>query len=151
MGVPAQQVMSILTPQEVQTLGGLPGQAVAGLLVGPFGSPGSFRPNRVFVDFLHDVVRSAGPTDPELQAAAQAQGEGSVVIVDLRTPEGPQGRVPPEDILGAFEVKAGQLVPGSYLANPNYVVLTRHGLVRLPPGLRAAFVHSLPRVSQSSA
>jgi hypothetical protein len=140
------QVMSILSPQEVEALGGLPPEAIAGVLLGASPLDG-FRPNPGFTAFMHDVIRAAGPQDESLQAVALEQGDGYVFIIDLRTPDGPQGPVPPEDIIGAFQVQNGRILPDRYEANTHYQVLTHNGLVHLPPSLRAAFVAMLPRVA----
>ena len=136
----AQRVLSILTPREVASLGGLPGEGVAGIMDGDVSSVEAFRPNQVFIDFMHQVIRTAGPKDSVLRAAAVQQKNGWVYIIDLRTPEGPMGNVPPEDIIGAFEVQSGQVIAESYWRNPEHRVFTKHGLVQLPPTLRKAFV-----------
>lgn len=94
---------------------------------------------------MHHVIQIAGPKDPGLQAAAAEQGDGWVYIIDLRTPEGPQGRVPPEDIIGGFEVRSGQIVIESYWANDGHRVLTENGLVQVPPWARDAFMRELAR------
>jgi hypothetical protein len=142
-GQAAQQVLSMLSPQEAMALNGLPREAMAGILVGGQYSVEAFRLNPLFVQFLHDVVRTFGPDDPELQHAATRQGEGWVYVIDLRTAEGPRGHVPPEDIIGAFEVAEGRILPDSYRANDGHRVFTDRGLVRLPPFLRAAWVRAL--------
>jgi hypothetical protein len=107
----------------------------------------AFRQNPAFVDFMHEVIRTTGPNDPELREAAQEQRDGWVYIIDLRTPEGPGGRVPPEDIIGAFEVQDGQIVADSYQASSTHRVYTNDGMVCLPPSLRRALVKRLPKVS----
>lgn len=144
-------VLSILGPLEAAALGGLPREAVAGVMDGDGSSIEAFRPNPVFADFLHHVIRTAGPEDLDLQAAAIRQENGWVYIIDLRTPDGPQGRVPPEDIIGAFEVRSGRIVSGSYWRNDQHLVFSAHGLVQLPPSLREAFVRSLERSRESMA
>lgn len=136
-------VLSILTPDEVHSLGGLPPDAVAGTLSGDDRTVDGFRPNPRFVALMHEVIRTAASSDPGLSAAARAQGDGWVYVIDLRTPEGPQGNIPPEDIIGAFEVRQGELVPDSYRANDGHRVFTENGLVTLPPSLRAALVERL--------
>jgi hypothetical protein len=140
-----RQVLSILSPEEASALGELPGEAIAGIMEGEGFSVDRFRPNQAFVEFMHHVIRVAGPADPGLQAAAQEQGDGWVYIIDLRTPEGPQGRVPLEDIIGGFEVRSGKIVIGSYYAFEEHRLLTENGLVQLPPSLREAFVRELTR------
>lgn len=137
------RVLSVLTPDEVAALGGLPGEAIAGVLDGEGASPEHFRPNPSFAALLHEVIAKHGPTDSELQDVARAQGEGWVYVIDLRTPQGPQGSVPPEDIIGAFEVRAGQIVEGSYRPMEGYETYTSNGLVVLPQGLRRALLREL--------
>jgi hypothetical protein len=92
---------------------------------------------------MHDVIRTRGPEDPGLHAAAARQGDGWIYIIDLRTPGGPRGKVPPEDIIGGFKVAEGELLSSTYWANHKHIVLTTNGLVQLPPPLRAAFVAEL--------
>jgi hypothetical protein len=120
----------------------MPGVAVQGEFTDPECTLAGFRVNRAFVEFMHDVIRTRGPTDPSLQEAAAEQGNGWVYIIDLRTPEGPQGRVPLEDIIGGFEVRDGGLLSDSYWANEKHRVLTKDGPVRLPPSLHEALVQA---------
>lgn len=139
------RVLSWLTPAEARSLDGIPGEAVIGVYSDDPPNPESVRTNRVFVDFMHQVIAAAGPKDPGLIAAARQQGNGWFYVIDLRTPEGPQGRVPPEDIIGAFEVRAGEVVPGSYQPSDSHRVFSESGLVQLPPFFREAFVAELQR------
>jgi len=140
---PPLRALSLLPPERARALGGLPPDAIAGTL--PAGAPGpeQFQPNPGFVARLHAVIRAAGPQDPSMAAAARAQGEGWVYIIDLRTPDGPQGRVPPEDIIGGFQVSGGAILPESYWANAAHRVFTVHGLPRLGPFLEAALIEAL--------
>ena len=144
---PPERVLSILSPEEMQSLGGLPAEGIAGVMGSGSISVDDFRENPGFARFMHQVIGMAGPKDPGLQAAARQQGDGWVYIIDLRTPERPSGRVPPEDIIGAFEVRNGRIIPGSYQASATHLVYTRNGLVCLPPYLRRALVVQLTRVS----
>lgn len=137
------QVTSPLSPEEVASLGRLPAEAVAGTYSGEDMSLGDFRPNQVFIDFMHQVIRSAGPRLPDFIAAARRQGDGWLYVIDQRTPDGPQGRVPMEDIIGGFEVESGEIVTDSYWPNESHQVLTPNGLVTLPASLRHAFVETL--------
>lgn len=139
-------MLSMLSPEEVQALGRLPAEAIAGHVEGEALSVETFRPNPAFVELLHEVVRAAGPSDPDLQAGAREQGEGWLYVIDLRTPDGPDGQVLPEDIIGAFEVQNGQLVAGSYQRTAAHRVYTSNGLVCLTPHLRAALVEQLSRM-----
>jgi len=144
--VSEQRVLSILNPDQVESLGGLPAEAIVGGVSGDTLSPQTFRPNATFIDFLHKIIEKDGPDDPGIRAAAREQIDGWVYVIDLRTPDGPQGRVPPDDVIGGFAVRAGKVVRRSYQANPKYVAFTSHGLISLPPFLRQAFIDGLPRV-----
>jgi len=149
--VPTTNFLSFVAPREVSSLGELPGEAIAALVEGPMPSgsaqvvPDAVRPNRVFIDFMHEVIRARAPSDPDLRAAAAAQWDGWVYVIDLRTPDGPQGRVPAEDIIGGFQVAHGEILADTYVPNEKHKVYTSNGLVRLPPLLRAAFVEELKR------
>ncbi|MBI1257943.1 MAG: hypothetical protein GC204_10765 [Chloroflexi bacterium] len=145
------QAVSLLKPEEVKALGGLPNEAIAGMMKVDAAnpkkiSPEQFRPNPAFIRLMHEVIKSTGLDDPDLRAAAAQQGEGWIYIIDLRTPEGPQGRVPPEDIVGAFEVKQGLLVQDSYWANDKHILFSAYGLVKLTPFFRSAFIRALKPV-----
>jgi hypothetical protein len=137
-----EQVLSFLTPDQCERANGLPGVAIQGVFTDAECSVEGFRVNRAFVEFMHDVIRTTGPTDPSLQEAAAEQGNGWVYIIDLRTPEGPQGCVPVEDIIGGFEVRDGRLLANSYQPNEKHRVLSSDGPVRLPPSLHAALVRA---------
>jgi hypothetical protein len=105
-------------PHEQAFAKGIPPEAIIGELLRPLKpreaiTAAVFARNRVFVDFLHAVIARRGPQLPGLIAAARRQGNGRVYVIDQRT-RTPQGAVPPEDIVGVFEVKDGQVVPGSY-------------------------------------
>ena len=79
-------------------------------------------------------------------AAAEAQEDGWVYVIDLRTPDGPQGRVPQEDIIGAFEVRDGKVVADSYWRNEDHVPFSENGFMSLPPSLEDAYLAELRRV-----
>lgn len=116
---------------------GLPSKAIIGIIPNRDAQldPATFRPNPEFIEFLHEVIEKYGPLDPDLQLEARRQGQGWVYIIDGRTPN-PQGEVPPEDIIGAFEVQAGRIVDGSYQRNQNHRILTKSGLFQLDSFLR---------------
>jgi len=152
------QILTVLSPEDQITIGGIPDEAIAGLIGMPVNNPGDlarregfslgeFRPNPAFSAFMQQVIRTFGPDDLELQEAARQQGDGSVGVIDLRTPEGPMGRVPVEDIIGIFAVEGGKL--GSYHANDKHLVFSANGLVQLPPSLREVHIRELKRLGVS--
>src|SRR5262249_61894160 len=101
-----------------------------------------FARNRVFVDFMHGVIARRGPQSPGLIAAARQQRNGFVYVIDQRT-RTPQGAVPPEDIVGAFEVKGGQVVPGSYRPSPKHMILSSDGFFRPGAELQPCLLEEL--------
>jgi hypothetical protein len=136
-----------LLPPEVAFKQGLAAQAVLGVLRRPLEpdepiSPQVFARNRVFVEFMHAVIARRGPDQAGCQAEAKRLGEGWVYIVDLRTPT-PQGPVPPEDIIGVFKVDGGVIVPGSYKASPNHMILSPRGFFQLDDGLLKCLIDDL--------
>jgi len=142
-------VLSIVAPEEVTSLPEMPPEAIAAVVQAPDFSEGSeipvdaVRPNRTFIEFMHHVIRTRGPRDAGLLEAASRQVDGWVYVIDLRTPEGPRGGVPPEDVVGGFEVRAGKLIAESYWPNAAHQVFTTNGLVQLPASLRVAVVEEL--------
>jgi hypothetical protein len=104
--------------------------------------PANFACNQAFVDFLHEAIQKHAPALPNLINAAKAQGAGWVYIIDGRTPT-PQGAVPPEDVVGGFQVKAGEIVGGSYRANPNHRILSQRGFFQLEPDLEKQILADL--------
>jgi len=139
------RMLSILTSEEISALGIIPSKGMAGEFAAGSDSTsiGAFRTNVRFVEFLHEVIRTTGPTVQDLIATAVNQQDGWVYVTDLRTPDGPQGRVPPEDIIGAFEVRSGTISPDSYRPSSEYRVYTHNGLLVLPATFHQAFFAQL--------
>ena len=85
--------------------------------------------------FLHEFVGTQATSNEELQEAAREQGEGFVYMIDQRTPD-TDGDVPQMDIIGAFEIKDGQITADSYAPNPSHKMITEAGLVDIGDDLR---------------
>jgi hypothetical protein len=132
---------------------GLPSEAIIGVLLRPLKAgetitPEVFARNRLFVDFMHGVVARRGPQLPGLLAEARRQGQGMVVVVDLRT-RTPQGPVPPEDIVGVFKVQDGAVVPESYYPSPKHMILSSDGFFQLDPELESCLLEELVALSEA--
>src|ERR1041385_876378 len=120
-------VLSIVPPEE-GTKEGLPGEAIIGALPPNVTSvnPIDFRPNPVFIDFMHTVISRYAPLSKDLQNAAKHQAEGWIYIIDCRVPD-PQGAVGGEDVIGAFKVESGAIVPDSYQRNDHHLLVSKRG------------------------
>jgi len=134
-------------PPEVFSKAGAAGDAIVGTLPRGDGdngsiSPDGFVPNEGFSRFLHRVVAEHAPTFAGLRAQAERVGSGWVYLVDRRTPT-PEGPVPPEDIIGGFQVSGGRLVPGSYVAGDGHRLLSERGFFHLDDGLHKKLVDEL--------
>lgn len=130
---------------------GLPAEAIIGILLRPLEvgeeiKPENFARNRAFVEFMHGVIARRGPELPGLIAEAQRQGDGWVCVIDQRT-RTPHGAVPTEDIVGLFEVKGGQVVADSYQANPNHIIFSSDGFVRLGAELQPCLLAELATIA----
>ena len=130
-----QDLVTLLPPDEMFTNGLIP-EAIVGVLKAPLKEgeaikAENFVRNKVFNEFMHEVIARVGPELKGLQAEARRQGEGWVYLIDGRT-KTPEGQVPPQDIIGGFEAKVGQLVARSYKRNPKHVLLSQDGFFRLP-------------------
>ncbi len=142
------QVFTFLTPDDARRLGGIPREAIIGL-VAPGTSaeergftPETFQPNPSFVLFMHEVIRRCAHDMPGLQAEARSVGEGFVYLIDGRTAT-PQGAVPPEDIIGFVRAVQGRIVPDSYQPNENHRIVTDAGLFQLPTELHECLLAAL--------
>lgn len=127
-----QDLLAILPPEEGFEMG-LPVEAIAGVFSVPIESeadiaPEHFARNPNFVEMLQQAIALCAPTLPEVLAQAQAIGDGHIYVIDSRTPD-PDGEIPSEDILGAFEAQGGNLVPDSYQPNPHHRLLSSDGLL----------------------
>ena len=115
---------------------GMPEKAVFGTV--PAGTdrilPSNFTANPTFIEFLQGFVAEHMPSLMAFVQEARRLGDGHVYLIDYRTPD-VHSDVPPEDILGVFEVKSGE--PVSYETNPNYRLFTERGFFVLHPELEA--------------
>jgi hypothetical protein len=135
-----REVVSLLEPEWVYQHGlhpetvmaVLPGSAVPDAM-----TPADVQENGPFLRLLSRVIFENAGQCGWLQREAEVQGNGYVYLLDGRTPT-PGGRVPPEDIIGAFEVREDALVTGSYRHNPQHRLFTTAGWFRLPPEIESA-------------
>jgi hypothetical protein len=109
----------------------------------------NFRPNSLFIDLLHDVIATEAPTLPALQARARRQSTGWIYVIDARTPT-PDGEVPPFDIIGAFEVREGVIVPMSYQPNANHRLFAANEFFKLEPTLHQRLIERLVKQATRS-
>ncbi|CAN5437002.1 hypothetical protein BH11MYX1_BH11MYX1_48750 [soil metagenome] len=144
--------LSPLTPEDVRTIGSLPGEGIMGELLNgerPAADakldPAQFRPNPVFLTFLSGVFAQYGHQAPGFAAAAQAQQSGYIYIIDARTAT-PRGQVPPEDILGGIEISNG--APVRYHASGSYRTLTERGVMRLHPWMHTKLIEELRKLAR---
>lgn len=126
-----QNLVSFLSTQETSKYG-LPSEAVVGSIppTAEEVTLNNFQVNPVFLDFLHTTITKYAPALSSFQAEARQRQDGWVYVIDRRTST-PQGQVPPEDILGAFQIHKGKLIPGSYKRNTNYQLLSKNGFFHL--------------------
>ena len=73
---------------------------------------------------------------------------GWVYVIDQRT-RTPQGRIPPEDIIGAFAVQRGQVVPASYQRCPQHLILSADGFFQLGAELQACLLDELASLPET--
>ena len=143
MGV--MNIVSFLNPKEVEQLGKIPSKAVCGYFENESTDPHYFIENKEFVEYMHTIIGDKGFNLSSLKNAAKQQINGYLYVIDLRTPEGIMGNVPPEDIIGAFKVENQQLVNNSYERNGSHKILTENGLVKLPPEMFDLLIEELKK------
>jgi hypothetical protein len=98
-----------------------------------------FSRNQAFVDFMHEVIARHAPKDPAFQAEARRQSNGWVYVIDQRTPD-PAGTVPPEDIIGSFQIVNGKVTSESYQCNFTHVLFSSKGFFDLGANLNGALL-----------
>jgi hypothetical protein len=137
-----QCFLSLLSPDQTQIKRGLRPEAVLGQLKEPSVEIASdtFVQNPAFIRFLQWVVAKHASACPGLVAEAKRQDNGYVYVLDSRTPD-PCGTVPPEDIIGAVEVRGGEMV--QYTSSPNYRVVGSNGMMKLHPWFGSKVVEEL--------
>jgi hypothetical protein len=134
-------------PVDVVFAKGLIPEAIVGVLLrlpsdGEPIEPEAFARNSLFVKFMHDVIAQHAPEERGCREEAKRLGTGWIFIVDRRT-KTPEGAVPPQDIIGALQVKEGDVVPGSYQASPEHQILTNDGFFQLTAGLHECLLREL--------
>lgn len=139
-------MIAVLPPEHALAVG-LPEPAVLGTV--PTGAhaitPDTFTPNTEFLEFLHHVIARYGHEAPDLQDQAHTREDGWIYMVDLRIGDADRA-IDEEDIFGAFQVVGGQVVPGSYRANPDYLPITQYGVPRFSPWLLKRLIDELLRL-----
>ncbi|HYR92123.1 MAG TPA: hypothetical protein VE422_49205 [Terriglobia bacterium] len=132
---------------------GILSERIIGVLLRPLEpgeaiTPANFAANSVFVDLMHGVIARRGPWVSDLIADARSLGEGTLYVIDQRTraPQGPVRAVPTEDIFGEFDVRDGQLVPGSYRPNPKHYLFSSDGFFQLGAQLEDCLLEVLAAI-----
>ncbi len=96
----------------------------------------SFKPNPEFKKTLNSFCTDQLPKQTTLHDKAKEQEEGWIYIIDQRTLD-PLGNVPPDDIVGALEVKGGIIL--RYQENGNYKIHSEKGFINLGKSINQKF------------
>ncbi len=99
----------------------------------PHSGPDGFRQNGTFLHFLNWVISLEVPHLPDAQAEAKALGSGLLQVIDGRADLAGEEPPKPEDLIGAFSVENGLIVPGTYRPYFSHCPLTEAGLFKLDP------------------
>jgi hypothetical protein len=112
-------------------------------------NPKDFIRNSLFVEFLHKSIEEYAPQTKSFQTTAQKLKNGWLYVIDQRTPD-PGGNVPPEDIIGAFEIRKGKVIEGSYKPNDKHRILSTKGFFRLDAELYEYLIDKLQKLNELS-
>lgn len=91
----------------------------------------TFKPNPLFVRFVHRVIAMHGPLSPGLTNEASKLGNEALFVTGGRVTVG--GQHEPEDILGRFQVHEGRIGADSYRPHLDYLVVSKRRLFVLDP------------------
>jgi hypothetical protein len=129
VGGEMRDYVSILPPELAQRVG-LPAESIVG----------GFAERPAFQELLNRVVARHGPDEPQLVDEARRVGSGYVYLIDGRTPD-PSAPMLADDVIGAFQVRDGQIVREPYLPNPKHTVFDpAKGFFRLSDTLHRRLV-----------
>ena len=141
-----QDVITCLPHEHIQRHG-LAKEAVIGRLLRPFDpknpaiTPDVFARNATFVEFMHALIARCGPELPSLLAQGRKESEW-LYLIDKRAATA-DGRVPKQDVFGAFRLREGRIVAGSYQRNLEHRILSERGFFQLPRDLAQRLTHEL--------
>lgn len=137
------KVISLLPQETVFNLKKIPSIAICGNLMYDKSKQGEFKENTEFVEFMHKFIEKNTHKMESFIQEALKQQNGYIYIIDFRTPNGIMGDVPPEDIIGAFQVEEGKVIQDSYQRNTNHKVFTENGIVKLPEELNILLLEEI--------
>jgi len=148
-----QDIVSLLSP-EAAIEGGIPPEAIVGVLRKTIEDGGRIEPenfvaSQTFVDFLHMFIAQSFPMMPGVQERAEVDPEGYLYVLDHRTPT-PEGHVPTEDIIGAFQVVDGAVSSAQYEPMGTHLLLTDNGFFDLGHTNMDMLIEMLIRCCQAS-
>lgn len=138
--------------ERLSTGRGIPVEAVVGIILRPREqpddplTPDNFRANAAFVAFLQQVMTDSGDSIDELRQNAEAVGDGILYVIDERASRPVEGRewsVRSDDLIGEFDVKSGNIVPGTYRRNPEYRVFNENGFFQLTENIAQCLMVAL--------
>ena len=142
-----------LVSQEVAFEKGLLPESIIGYFVNQVFNeeiiPDNFIRNSLFVDLLHKSIKEFAPQTKSFLNTARKLKNGSVYVIDQRTPD-PNGAVPSEDIIGAFEIKNSEFIKDSYTRNNNHKILSQNGFFNLGNELFEYLLNMLYRLYDAS-
>jgi hypothetical protein len=101
-------------------------------------APDNFRANMAFMNLLQGLMAENGEWMDDMRINASALGTGVLYVIDERSPkpvEGQEWIVRSDDLIGEFDVKDGEIVPGSYRRNPDFALVNEEGLFQLTDGI----------------
>ena len=130
-----ENTLSLLNKKQIKKLRGKPSFVTCGQFSDNSTNPEKFEVNSEFIKFMHETISRKAIDLDSFRQSAKKQQNGWLYIIDFRTPNGIMGDVPPEDIIGAFEVKDGKVVENSYQRSTEHKIFTKNGIVQLPKGL----------------
>lgn len=114
----------------------------------PYMVPTSFASGADFAEFLHASISRHGPAVKDLVEAARGQHGTYVYVIDGRTPT-PQGKVPPEDIIGSFRVENGKICSAAYQRFSQHRLFTERGFFQLQTSFINALLADLEALSHA--
>lgn len=117
-------------PTETINSTGLKESTIAGIIKNPHEKlePNNFIENGAFKETIKSFFDYIASKDNELIDSAKNSNDEWIYIIDQRNKD-PLGNVPPDDIIGVFQVVDRKL--SEFKVNPNYRLMTVDGILNL--------------------
>jgi hypothetical protein len=97
--------------------------------------------NPDFIDYFHKTVKISALLTLGINQSYKNQKGGYVYILDDRADKNKKAE--PQDVVGSFEIKDGEILEESYTPNAQYEFISEKGVCKLTPEFETIFFKAI--------